>query len=310
MNLIFAGTPDFALPSLVALHQAGHRIVSVYTQPDRPAGRGRKLGASPVKEFAVHHGLSLKQPQTLRGHGDAIANAAIDVMVVVAYGLILPPEILAAPKIGCLNVHASLLPRWRGPAPIPRAIAAGDTVTGVSIMRMDAGIDTGPVYAQARIPIATSDTSAGLEHKLAQLGAKTLADVLALLDGIPLIPAPQENDAACYARKLEKHEAIIDWSQPASVLHRKIRALNPRPVAVTHWRQARLKIWNVAPLDDAASANGAEPGTIVSADASAIRVATGAGVLCVTLLQAEAGKALTASQFLNGHRVSPGDRFF
>ena len=310
MKLIFAGTPEFALPTLAAVHAAGHRIAAVYTQPDRPAGRGCKLTPSPVKEFAASHGWTVHQPRTLHGNGRTMARLVSDVMVVVAYGLILPAEILAVPKLGCLNVHASLLPRWRGAAPIPRAIEAGDSIAGISIMRMEPGIDTGPVYAQAEIPISECDTSLSLEQKLAMLGAQSLVDVVARLDRESLQPEPQKDDKTCYASKLSKKEAEIDWSQSSRDLHCKIRAFNPRPVAVTHWQGVRLRIWNVAPLDDgAASTASVAPGTVVSTDATAIRVATGTGLLGLTQIQAEGGKVLAAREFLHGHRISPGDRF-
>lgn len=310
MNLIFAGTPEFAVPTLAAAHAAGHRIAAVYTQPDRPAGRGRKLTPSPVKEFAVSRGWELRQPQTLHGQGDAMARLACDAMVVVAYGLILPAEILAIPKMGCLNVHASLLPRWRGAAPIPRAIEAGDSITGVSIMRMDEGIDTGPVYAQVETPITVSDTSQSVEQNLAMLGAQFLVDVLSRLDGGSLRPESQQHDRACYAQKIGKKEALIDWSRSSHDLHCKIRAFNPRPVAVTHWHATRLRIWNVAPLDHSAeSGAGVIPGTVLSTDATAIRVATGTGVLGLTHIQTDGGRVLSAMEFLHGHRIAPGDRF-
>lgn len=310
MNVVFAGTPEFAVPSLAALCASGHRLLAVYTQPDRPAGRGRRLTPSPVKKLARRHGWEIRQPGTLRDETDALAGLNPDVMIVVAYGLILPPGILAAPKLGCINVHASLLPRWRGAAPIPRAIEAGDSATGVSIMQMNAGLDTGPVYARTTTPIQNEDTSGSLENRLAALGAETLVAVLAELDREPRSPQPQPDSGACYARKLHKDEAEMDWSQSALALHRKIRALNPWPVACTRLNGKRLRLWNVAPLEQGAPpTDSTPPGTVLSVGVEGIRVATGSGALGLTQLQAEGGKVLPVKEFLNGHRIATGDRF-
>jgi methionyl-tRNA formyltransferase len=306
MNLIFAGTPTFAVPALEALLRAGHRIRSVYTQPDRPAGRGRKLVASSVKQCAQTHGIEVRQPEKISGEEKILRADAPETMIVIAYGLLLPPPILALPRHGCINVHASLLPRWRGAAPIPRAIEAGDTETGVSIMQMEAGLDTGPVLAEARTPIHATDTAQTLHDRLAQLGAETLVATLERLARGAVTPQPQDNAGACYAKKLSKEESRLDWTQPAIVLHRRIRALNPWPVASTVWRGKTLRLWEVGPLE-ARHATGA-PGTIVQADAAGIRVLTGDGVLTLTRLQAEGGKILAASDFLNGHKLAAGDR--
>ncbi len=310
MNLVFAGTPEFAVPTLQALHVAGHGIVAVYTQPDRPAGRGRKLTASPVKRYAEAHGLPVHQPGTLKTATEterlrALAPAA---MIVVAYGLILPAAILAVPRHGCINVHASLLPRWRGAAPIPRAIEAGDRMSGVTIMQMDAGLDTGAILAMAETPIADSDTAQSLHDRLAPLGAATLLPVLAQLTGGAVAARPQDDTHACYAGKLRKDEACVDWQQPALVIHRKIRAFNPWPVAVTALRGTPLRLWGVGPLDAAAPAETAVPGTVLGADARGIRVQTGAGALVLTHVQIEGGKVLAAADFLNGHALAAGDR--
>ena len=306
MNLIFAGTPAFAVPALEALLRAGHTVRAVYTQPDRPAGRGRKLAASPVKQCAQTHGIKVRQPEKISGEEKNLRADAPDAMIVIAYGLLLPPSILAIPRLGCLNVHASLLPRWRGAAPIPRAIEAGDTETGVSIMQMETGLDTGPVLAEAHTPIHAADTAQTLHDCLARLGADTLVATLERLARGAVTPRPQDSTQACYARKLSKEEARLDWSQPADVLHRRIRALNPWPVAATRWRGKTLRLWEVGPLE--AHASPGAPGTIARADASGIHVRTGHGMLMLTRLQAEGGKILAVGDFLNGHKLMAGDR--
>jgi len=306
MNLIFAGTPDFAVPALEALLRAGHRIRAVYTQPDRPAGRGRKLAASPVKQCAQTHSIEVRQPEKISGEEKTLRADAPDAMIVIAYGLLLPPPILAIPLHGCINVHASLLPRWRGAAPIPRAIEAGDSETGVSIMQMEAGLDTGPVLAEAHTPIHATDTARTLHDRLAQLGAETLVATLERLARGGVTPQPQDNAGASYAKKLSKEEARLDWARPAAVLHRQIRAFNPWPVASIVWRGKTLRLWEAGPLE-AHHAAGV-PGTIVQADAAGIRVLTGDGILTLTRLQAEGGKILAAGEFLNGHKLTAGDR--
>jgi methionyl-tRNA formyltransferase len=309
MNLVFAGTPAFAVPSLEALVAAGHRILAVYTQPDRPAGRGRKLAMSPVKEFALAQGLQVRQPVSLKTGDEVAALRALepDAMIVIAYGLLLPASILAVPRNGCLNVHASLLPRWRGAAPIARAIEAGDRETGITIMQMDEGLDTGAMLLKSTEPIHDTDTAASLHDRLSTLGARTLVTVLARLADGGLAPELQDNAAACYARKLKKEEAVIDWTQDAASLHRRIRAFNPWPVAVTTWREERLRLWEVGPLSD--EAVSAAPGTVIGADGVGVRVATGAGVLALTRLQREGGRALPAGEFVNGTRLAVGERF-
>ncbi|MHB1140131.1 MAG: methionyl-tRNA formyltransferase [Sulfuricaulis sp.] len=308
MDLIFAGTPAFAVPALEALLRAGHRIHAVYTQPDRPAGRGRKLAASPVKQCAQTRGIEVRQPEKISGEEKILRADAPDAMIVIAYGLLLPPPILAIPRHGCINVHASLLPRWRGAAPIPRAIEAGDSQTGVSIMQMEAGLDTGPVLAEARTPIHESDTARTLHDRLAQLGAETLVATLERLARGAVTPQPQDNAGACYAKKLSKEEARLDWTRPAIALHRKIRAFNPWPVASTVWRGKTLRLWEVGPLEARTGSGADVPGTILRADAAGIRVLTGDGVLTLTRLQAEGGKILAAGEFLNGHQLAAGDR--
>jgi len=308
MNLVFAGTPEFAVPTLQALHAAGHRIVAVYTQPDRPAGRGRKLTASPVKRYAEASGLRVQQPVMLKTATEIeqLRALAPEAMIVVAYGLILPAAILAVPRHGCINVHASLLPRWRGAAPIPRAIEAGDRVTGVTIMQMDAGLDTGAILAMAETPIADTDTAQSLHDRLAPLGAATLLPVLEQVARGAVDARPQDDAQACYAGKLRKHEAPIDWQLPAPVIHRKIRAFNPWPVAVTTLRGVPLRLWGVGPLGGVPAT--AAPGTVLSADARGIGVQTGEGAVVLTHVQSEGGKVLTAAEFLNGHALATGDR--
>jgi methionyl-tRNA formyltransferase len=309
MNLVFAGTPEFAVPTLQALHAAGHRILAVYTQPDRPAGRGRKLTASPIKRYAEAHGLPVHQPVTLKTatETEQLRALAPDVMIVVAYGLILPAAILAAPRHGCINVHASLLPRWRGAAPIPRAIEAGDRVTGVTIMQMDAGLDTGAILAMADTPIADTDTAQSLHDRLAPLGAAALLPVLEQLARGAVDARSQDDTHACYASKLRKDEARIDWQQSAPVIHRKIRAFNPWPVATTTLHGTPLRLWGVGPLGDAPPATAA-PGTVLGADARGIRVLTGAGAVTLTHVQIEGSKVLAVADFLNGHALAAGNR--
>ncbi len=306
MNLIFAGTPTFAVPALEALLQSEHQIRAVYTQPDRPAGRGRKLTAGAVKQCAEKHGIEIHQPEKLAGTENSIRLYAPDAIVVIAYGMLLPAPLLAIPRYGCLNVHASLLPRWRGAAPIARAIEAGDAITGISIMQMEAGLDTGPVLAQAQISIYETDTTQTLHDRLAALGAGTLLTTLERLARGEVTPHVQDSAQACYANKLHKDESLLDWTAPAPVLHRKIRALNPWPVASTTWHGKILRLWDVGMLPHQ-SAPGV-PGTIVQADASGIRVLTGEGVLTLTRLQAAGGRILAAGEFLNGHRLLAGDR--
>ncbi|BAU46603.1 methionyl-tRNA formyltransferase [Sulfurifustis variabilis] len=309
MRLVFAGTPAFALPTLEALLAAGHDIRAVYTQPDRPAGRGRRLSESPIKKFALTHSLPLYQPPTLTGIDRHLAPLEPDVAIVVAYGLILPPAMLALPRFGCVNVHASLLPRWRGAAPVARAIEAGDRVTGVTIMQMEAGLDTGPMLAQAEVPILDSDTSASLESRLAPLGAELMVHTLNLLGRGGVRARAQDDAAATYAPKLRKSEATVDWTRSAESLHRKIRAFNPYPVASTLLRGEPLRLWEVGPLDDGEEATPpTEPGTVLDTGAAGIRVQTGGGSLLLTRLQVAGGKVLEARDFLNGTRLAPGDR--
>lgn len=301
-RILFAGTPAFAVPALSALIGAGWPLVGVYTQPDRPAGRGRKLTASPVKQVALDAGLSLYQPQSLK-NAEALAQMealAPDLMVVAAYGLILPPTILACPRLGCINIHASLLPRWRGAAPIQRAIAAGDQHTGISLMRMAEGLDTGPVFASQRIRIGARETGGSLHDRLAALGAKLLLDQLPAICDQSLTAAPQDEQAACYANKLDKSEAAIDWRNENVALDRQIRAFNPWPVAQTHLGNETLRIWEAVALDAAEhdpSILAAAPGTVVDTSPKGIDVATGDGLLRILRLQMPGKRAISAADF-------------
>ena len=317
MRLIFAGTPEFAQTALAALHAAGHEIVLVLSQPDRPAGRGMKLQASPVKQWALAHQVPVAQPRSLRLDGkypedaaaarDILLAAKADAMIVAAYGLILPQWVLDLPPKGCLNIHASLLPRWRGAAPIHRAIEAGDTQTGITIMQMDAGLDTGDMLLVLPCAMAPNDTTAVLHDRLAALGGEAIVQALASLDSLPHRPQPEEG--VNYAHKIDKAEAALDWVLSAELLARRIRAFDPFPgmtvPLTTEAGSETLKIWQAVaePL-----ASPAEPGTVLSADASGVRVACGEGQLCLTQLQRPGGKRLSAADFLRGCPLQPGRR--
>ncbi len=312
LKIIFAGTPDFAAASLAALLQTEHQIVAVYTQPDRPAGRGRKLTPSPVKQLALEHGLPVCQPVSLR-KADAqreLAAFDADLMIVVAYGLLLPQVVLDTPRLGCINVHASLLPRWRGAAPIHRALLAGDQETGITIMQMDAGLDTGAMLSIARCPILPEDTSGALHDRLAELGAQTLVAALAPLAAGELKGEVQDDDLACYAHKLEKQEGALDWARPARELERQIRGLNPWPVAYTEQDGQTLRVWG-ARLDTTEVEPGVLPGTILAQCRDALVVATGAGALALTELQLPNKKPMPVSALLNAYRerFAAGTRF-
>lgn len=301
MRIVFAGTPAFAVPSLGAAH-ARNEVVAVYTQPDRPAGRGRGLAASPVKLDAVQRGIPVLQPLSLRKASTQQALRALqpDLMIVVAYGLILPQAVLDIPRYGCWNVHASLLPRWRGAAPIQRAIEAGDSETGICLMQMEAGLDTGPVLLSQRLAIGENETGGQLHDRLAELGARVLADGLGLLRaGIRPVAQPQPDEGAIYASKLEKHEARLDWTQPAEVLARKVRAFEPWPVAEAQLAGERLRIHGAIALP---LAHRAAPGTILAANRQGIDVACGDGALRLRVIQREGGKAITAADYLNARR--------
>jgi len=298
LRIVFAGTPDFAVPSLLAA-ASRHEVVAVYTQPDRPAGRGRTLTASPVKRAALERGIPVLQPQTLKAQvsRDALKALQPDLLVVVAYGLILPQKILDIPKSGCWNVHASLLPRWRGAAPIQRAIEAGDQQTGICLMQMEAGLDTGPVLLSQPLAIGADDTGGQVHDRLAALGAQVLADGLGLLRaGMRPVPRPQPAEGVTYAHKIEKSEARLDWSQPATTLANKVRAFNPWPVAEAMIAGERLRIHAAValPLE-----HGAEPGMLLFAGRDGLDIACGEGALRIRTLQREGGKAITAADLLN-----------
>jgi len=315
LRLVYAGTPEFARVALERLHGAGFEIPLVLTQPDRPAGRGMKLQASPVKQFALEHGMAVAQPHSLRLDGKypeeaAAARAAIeaaqaDAMVVAAYGLILPQWVLDSFKLGCLNIHASLLPRWRGAAPIHRAIEAGDAETGVTIMQMDAGLDTGDMLLVERLAIAPDDSTGSLHDKLAVLGGRLIVEALELSAGGGLKPVPQSAVGVTYAHKIEKQEAAIDWSQPAAVIERRLRAFNPFPGASTIWQGEVIKLWR-AVLQDESGPAGLPPGTVLAVDASGIAVQCGTGVLRLTELQRAGGKRLPITDFLRGFALPAG----
>jgi methionyl-tRNA formyltransferase len=317
MRVIFAGTPEFARAALQRLHAAGFTLPLVLTQPDRPAGRGMKLQPSPVKQFALEHGIAVAQPRSLRLDGKypddaaaaraAMQEARADVMVVAAYGLILPQWVLDLPRLGCLNIHASLLPRWRGAAPIHRAIEAGDAETGVTIMQMDAGLDTGDMLLEERVAIAPDDTTGTLHDKLAALGGRLVVEALELAACGGLKPVQQPAGGATYAQKIDKAEAAIDWSRPADVIARRIRAFDPFPGATARIAGETLKLWRAHALPGRGSV---APGTIVSVDAEAIGVACGDQArLEITQLQRPGGKRLGASEFLRGFPLQAGQRF-
>ncbi|GGZ09186.1 MULTISPECIES: methionyl-tRNA formyltransferase [Shewanella] len=298
LKVIFAGTPDFAARHLQTLLNSEHEVIAVYTQPDRPAGRGQKLMPSPVKALAVEHNLPVYQPKSLRNDEAQQQLAALeaDIMVVVAYGLILPQAVLDAPRLGCINVHGSILPRWRGAAPIQRAIWAGDQETGVTIMQMDAGLDTGAMLLKTRLPITAEDTSASLYEKLAKQGPEALLQALQGLATNTLSAEPQDDGLACYADKLSKEEAVINWQKPAQTLWQEIRAFNPWPVSYFVLQQQNIKVWQASVES---SANIAQPGTIVRADKHGIAVATGAGLLLLQTLQLPGKKATSVADILN-----------
>jgi len=310
LRLVFAGTPEFAAVHLRALLDSEHRLLAVYTQPDRPAGRGRKLQASPVKQLAVAAGLPVHQPASLKSPQEQaqLADLAADLMVVVAYGLILPAGVLAAPRLGCVNVHASLLPRWRGAAPIQRAIEAGDTETGITIMQMDAGLDTGAMLATARLPLA-GHSAASLLDALAGLGPPLLLDVLAQLPRYQQRARPQDDRLATYAAKISKDEGRIDWRRDAAALERSIRAFNPFPVCYASLHGERIRVLE-AQLAAAAPPAG-PPGTIIAAGAAGIVVQCGSGAIALRTLQLPGGRALTAEQLLaaRSERFAAGARF-
>jgi len=314
MKIIYAGTPEFAAVALEALHAAGHEITLVLTQPDRPAGRGMQLHASPVKQWALAHGVALAQPVSLRldGKHPEVASQAHallqstphDLMIVAAYGLILPPSVLKIPRLGCINIHASLLPRWRGAAPIHRAIEAGDADTGVTIMQMDEGLDTGPMLLMQALPIAADDTTAVLHDKLATLGGEMIVTALTKLEQGQLPATPQPQAGANYAAKVGKEEAALDFNLSAELLARKIRAFNPFPGASARFDGVTVKFWQAQAL---AGTPTAAPGAVLAADEQqGVQIACGTGVLQVTELQKPGGKRLPVAEFLKGFTLAGG----
>ncbi|RZL65238.1 MAG: methionyl-tRNA formyltransferase [Variovorax sp.] len=314
-RVVFAGTPDFARVALEAVAAAGHDIALVLTQPDRPAGRGMKLQTSAVKQCAIERGWPVAQPRSLRLDGkypedaaaarEALVAANPDVMVVAAYGLILPQWVLDSPRRGCLNIHASLLPRWRGAAPIHRAIEAGDVETGVTIMQMDAGLDTGDMLLRAALPVG-DDSTARLHDRLAALGGRLIVEALALAEAGALEPAAQPAEGVTYAHKVEKHEAAVDWSQDAAFIVRRIRAFDPFPGVSTVLDGETLKLWAATVVE---GEPGVAPGTVLAVTPGAIEVATAGSVVAITELQRAGGKRLPVADFLRGFDVKPGQRF-
>jgi methionyl-tRNA formyltransferase len=303
LSVVFAGTPEFAVPAFEAIADSRHRLLAVYTQPDRPSGRGLKLEGSPIKKAAVARGLRVEQPATLKDPAtiERLAAAAPDVMVVVAYGLLLPQAALDVPRLGCINIHASLLPRWRGAAPIQRALLAGDARTGVTIMRMEAGLDTGPMLSRQALAIGPGDTGGSLHDRLAALGAGM---IVAALDSIESGTAEfqrQEDAGATYARKLSKAEALLDWTQPAELLERQVRAFDPWPVAETRLDGRQLRIWRA---HVAKTASQAPPGTVLAADEAGITVMTGRDALVIERLQLSGKRAVDAAEFLRGRQLA------
>ena len=302
-SIAFAGTPEFALPSLRALVDLPVHVPLVLTQPDRPAGRGRHVTASPVKRAAVELGLALAQPRSLRAPAEILAGPRPDLMIVIAYGLLLPPPLLQWPRLGCINLHASLLPRWRGAAPIQRAVLAGDAETGISVMQMDAGLDTGPVHAARATPIGRHETAGELHDRLAALAAEALLGALPgiLSEGSPSVP--QRAELATLAPKIAKAEAVLDWSDSAVALERRVRAFNPWPITEAQLRDGRrLRIWEAAVLEH--EATDAVPGSIVAAGKAGIDVATGAGVLRVRQIQPPSGRVMDVEAYLAAHPLA------
>ncbi len=313
LKVAFAGTPAFAASALEALLAAGHPVPLVLTQPDRPAGRGMKLQASPVKQVALKHGIAVQQPHSLRLDGKYPQEASLarehllasgaDVLVVAAYGLILPQWVLDWPRLGCLNIHASLLPRWRGAAPIHRAIEAGDAQTGITIMQMDAGLDTGGMIERVAMDVQPDDTTAGLHDRLADLGARLIVDVLRRSAEGRLPAEAQPSEGVTYAHKIDKAEAFLDWALPAAALARRVRAFDPFPGAVTSLGNESIKVWQARALEATeadAVPQASAPGTVLASTSEGLWVQTGDGVLCLTCLQRAGGKRLAVADFVRG----------
>jgi methionyl-tRNA formyltransferase len=301
LSLIFAGTPEFSVPALEALVASRHRVVAVYTQPDRPAGRGQQLTMSAVKQCALKHQLPVEQPPTLKDPAavERLAQWSADLMIVVAYGLLLPKNVLDTPRLGCVNIHASLLPRWRGAAPIQRAIQAGDEESGVTIMQMDVGLDTGPMLLERVTPIDARETGGTLHDRLSTLGAQAILEAIETIAAGTATPRQQPKEGATYAAKIKKEEALIDWSKSAKEIDRHVRAFNPWPIAETRWNGQQLRVWEASPTSK--QTNGA-PGTVIATSSDGIEVATGNGTLQLTRVQAAGRKAMPAADFLKANR--------
>lgn len=315
MRIIFAGTPDFARAALHALHHAGHDVVEVLTQPDRPSGRGRGLAQSPVKELAQRLGLAVMQPESLRigkpGAEEARAKLlrlAPDLMVVAAYGLILPKEILEIPRHGCINIHASLLPRWRGAAPIQRAIAAGDRETGIALMQMEEGLDTGPVWHEEKTAISFDDNFASLHDRLRDMGARALVEFLKHFPAQGVKPLPQATDGVTYAHKISREDTVVEWSKSAEQVRDQIRAFDPSPGAITQLQGEQVKLFSVSGVVFGSVPDTA-PGTLVEVSPLGFRIACGKGVVQLGAIQRPGAKRVSIKDFLNGRRLSEGERF-
>lgn len=306
LRVAFAGTPDFAVPTLRALAASSHTLVGVLTQPDRPAGRGRELKSSPIKQLAQQLQLPLAQPARLQSAQEqaALAGWQADVLVVVAYGLLLPRAALALPRRGCINVHASLLPRWRGAAPIPRAILAGDTESGITIMQMDAGLDTGPMLAQRRVPIDPQMNAQQLHDTLAQLGAMLLTHTLIEVEADQVRPQPQTDQGITYAAKISKAEALIDWQRSAVDIARQVRAFYGWPVAQTVWQGEQLRVWEAQPLAGDGSEGGGAAGAVLGLEHGQLMVRCGQGVLAITQLQLAGRRVVSARDFASAHSLT------
>ncbi|MGD9843367.1 MAG: methionyl-tRNA formyltransferase [Steroidobacteraceae bacterium] len=303
LRIVYAGTPEFAVAALAALCASDHQVVAAYTQPDRPAGRGRVLTASAVKQYAQAHSMVVEQPLNFRDPAaiEHLRSYAPDVLVVAAYGLILPQAVLDIPRLACLNIHASLLPRWRGAAPIQRAILAGDAETGVTIMRMEAGLDTGPMLKMQGFALTAHDTAASVHDRLSALGATLLLDVLAELPAALQHATAQPEAGISYAKKISKEEAQLDWSQSAEQLDRKIRAFNPWPIAETQLHGQQLRVWQAQVIS---IKHREVPGTVLAATANGIQVACGTGVLSLTHVQQSGRKTLSAIEFIKSHSLT------
>lgn len=307
MRVIFAGTPEFAAETLKSLLTTGHDVCAVYTQPDRPSGRGRKLTASPVKQLALENNIAIEQPLNFKETEakQILANYDADLMIVVAYGLLLPQSVLDTPTLGCINIHASLLPRWRGAAPIQRAILAGDAQTGICIMQMEAGLDTGPILARAECPIHRDDTAQILHDRLALLGAKTLLTALPNIAELQHAAVSQNDSLSCYASKLKKQEADIDWQQTARQINRQINAFNPWPVAQTLWQEKVFRIWSATTFDGISQAAAGE---IIAVDRKGIDVATGDGIIRLQHIQIPGKRTMSVTDFLNANTPVIGEQ--